>query len=73
MARIVRRTPSAPTKYVIDGKEQWFCKCGLSKNQPYCDSSHKMTKDEEPGKLYRYDDAGKRYEAGEQYPGIRTF
>ena len=40
MARIVKRTPQEPTKFLIDGKEQWFCKCGLSKNQPYCDGSH---------------------------------
>lgn len=26
MARIVMRTPSEPTKFTIDGKEQWFCK-----------------------------------------------
>ena len=51
MPRIVRRTPTEPTKFVIDGKEQWFCKCGLSQNQPYCDGSHKLTKGEEPGKL----------------------
>ena len=25
MPRIVRRTPTEPTKFVIDGKEQWFC------------------------------------------------
>ena len=30
MARIVKRTPQEPTKFLIDGKEQWFCKCGLS-------------------------------------------
>jgi CDGSH iron-sulfur domain-containing protein 3 len=73
MPRIVRRTPQEPTKYVIDGKDQWFCKCGLSKNQPYCDGSHKMTRTEEPGKLYWYDDAGQRREVKEQYPGIRSF
>ena len=73
MPRIVRRTPQGPTAYVIDGKEQWFCKCGLSKNQPYCDGSHKMTLSEDPGKLYWYDDAGTRHEVKESYPGIRSF
>jgi CDGSH-type Zn-finger protein len=58
---------------MIDGKEQWFCKCGLSKNQPYCDGSHKMTKDEDPNKLYWYDDAGQRHEAQDDFPGIRSF
>lgn len=73
MARVVKRTPTEPTKFMIDGKEQWFCKCGLSKNQPYCDGSHKLTKGEEPGKLYWYDDAGTRHEALDQFSGIRTF
>ncbi len=29
--------------YVIDEKpgEKWWCACGHSKNQPYCDGSHK--------------------------------
>jgi CDGSH iron-sulfur domain-containing protein 3 len=73
MARLVRRTPTEPTKFMIDGKEQWFCKCGLSKNQPYCDGSHKLVKGEEPGKLYWYDDAGTRHEVPDQFTGIRTF
>lgn len=25
------------------GKAYWWCACGLSKNQPYCDGSHKPT------------------------------
>ena len=25
------------------GKEYWWCSCGRSKNQPWCDGSHKGT------------------------------
>jgi CDGSH-type Zn-finger protein len=64
MPRLVKRTPQEPTRYVIEGKEVWLCKCGLSKNQPYCDSSHKLTKTEE---------AGKQHAVSDSLPGIRTF
>ncbi len=25
------------------GKSYWWCACGLSKKQPFCDGSHKVT------------------------------
>lgn len=28
---------------LIKGEEQYWCACGLSKNQPYCDGSHRTT------------------------------
>ena len=26
-----------------EGKDYWFCTCGLSEKQPFCDGSHKGT------------------------------
>ena len=30
-----------PAVFEIEPGEYWWCSCGLSKNQPYCDGSHK--------------------------------
>lgn len=73
MARIVKRTATEPARVIIDGKEHWFCQCGLSQNQPFCDGSHNFTHGEEPDKLYWYDEDGERHETAENLPGIRTF
>ncbi len=32
----------APVKVDVEaGKDYWWCACGQSKNQPFCDGSHK--------------------------------
>lgn len=32
----------APSKVTLEaGRDYWWCACGLSKSQPFCDGSHK--------------------------------
>lgn len=37
-----------------------ICQCGLSKNFPICDSSHKTCVNEQDDKLYYYGEGGQR-------------
>ena len=56
------KTANKPLEIKPQEKSVWICMCGLSKNQPYCDGSHKKVADEEDGKTYEYDSEGHRRE-----------
>ncbi|MBI5397971.1 CDGSH iron-sulfur domain-containing protein [Candidatus Woesearchaeota archaeon] len=50
-----------PKEVKVGQDSKWMCMCGLSKNLPFCDGSHKQCSGEEDGKLYKYEN-GKRME-----------
>ncbi|MBI4363141.1 MAG: CDGSH iron-sulfur domain-containing protein [Euryarchaeota archaeon] len=55
MTRILTNEQTGPYA-VKEGKfPLYICACGLSKNKPYCDGSHKKTRDEQPGVVYKYE------------------
>lgn len=60
MARLVKLERNSPYE-IAEGTELpvWICACGLSKNKPFCDGSHKRTRDEAPGDTFVYEDNGR--------------
>lgn len=61
MARVVVHKEKNPMVIKVGGESKWICMCGLTKNKPFCDAAHMQIKDEEEGKLYKYEN-GKRIE-----------
>ncbi len=60
MARLVRHDRNRPYLIQVGDQNIAICACGLSKNKPYCDGTHKITRDEEPEKLVAYDEQHNR-------------
>ena len=60
--RKVLKSDLRPLEIKPQEKSVWICMCGLSKNQPFCDGSHKTIVEEETGKVYEYDAEGHRVE-----------
>jgi CDGSH-type Zn-finger protein len=60
MARLVKHERNFPYEIPKDAKlPVHICACGLSKNKPFCDGSHRATRDEEADAVYVYDDQGR--------------
>ncbi len=69
MAREVRHDATGPRKLDEDDIDDEkgniaICMCGLSSKYPFCDGTHRTTKDEELGTVYRYE-GGERHEIEE--------
>ena len=60
MPRLVKHAATGPFKIEqVEKLPIFICMCGLSKNKPYCDGSHKKTRDEDAAELYAYDEQGR--------------
>lgn len=62
MARVVKHEETGPMQIEVAGEKKYICMCGLTKNKPFCDGSHKACQDEEHGKTYKYNEDGSRDE-----------
>lgn len=62
MARIIELASQTSVQMKVGDQVIKLCACGLSKTFPHCDGTHKITRDEDPLKVYRYEKDGSRKE-----------
>jgi len=68
MSRLVRHDAQGPAIVMVGEKVVAVCQCGLSRNKPFCDGSHRATQGETPGQIYVYNPANERVEVPDQFP-----
>lgn len=68
MARYIKVDRDGPIRVDPQDKPVFVCGCGLTRNFPFCDGTHKQCRDEEDGKMYIYKDDGTREEVDSSGP-----
>ncbi len=69
MPRYIYSDRDGPIRIDPQDKPVFICGCGLTRNFPFCDGSHKNCKREDPNKIYIYDQQGRIVEERMQSQG----